>query len=399
MNRTVNERDAVRTVMSLLRIDGVSGREGEVARFIRNALKAAGVPEGNIRTDRAHRKFPFPAETGNLLARIPGRGTRARAAPLLFCAHMDTVSIASGARPVRKGRYIVARGQTALGGDDRTGCGALVTLAKTLARTRADHRPLVLLFTVAEETGLWGARHVDPKILARCEMGFSYDGGEASELTVAAPSSDTFDIEITGAASHAGVHPERGVSAAVVFAEAVARLQSQGWLGKIAKGRERATSNIGVVEGGEATNIVMPKLTAKGEARSYSARFLDRVIDMFRKEFARAAKRTRNAAGKCAKAKLTRTLVYRAFDLADDSPVVQAATRAAAEIGVVAKPKRQFGGLDANWLNAKGLPTVTLGAGARSPHQVGEKLDVKQYLLGCEMAVRIACAGDRPARR
>ncbi len=388
----VKESEAIRTVMALLKIEGVTGKESAVARFIESELKKAGVPARNIRTDRAHRRFPFPAETGNVIAEIAGRGSRAKNKPILFCAHMDTVAIAAGARPVRKGSFIVPKGKTALGADDRSGCAVLLVLAKTLKRLKTDHPPLVLLFTAAEETGLWGARFVDARALKKCAMGFSYDGGDPAELTVAAPSSDVFTIEIEGAASHAGVHPEKGISAATVFARAVAKLDKGGWLGKIRKGRELGTSNIGVVEGGAATNIVMPSLKAKGEARSYSGAFLDRITGTIRKEFERAASRVKNDRGRRARVKLTRTPIYRAFDLGDDSPVVNAAKRAAKAVGLKARPKRQFGGLDANWLNAH-CPVVTLGTGAHDPHQPGEKLDVKQYLLGCEMAVRLAGVG------
>jgi len=389
VTRLVKESEALRTVMALLGIEGVTGHEGAVARFIKRELVKAGVPSKSIRTDRAHKKFPFPAESGNVIAEIAGRGAGVKARAVLFCAHMDTVAIAAGARPVRKGSFIVPKGRTALGADDRSGCGVLLVLARTLKRTGADHPPLVLLFTAAEETGLWGSRFVDARALKKCAMGFSYDGGDPAALTVAAPSSDIFTIEIEGAASHAGVHPEKGISAATVFARATARLDEQGWLGKITKGMQRGTSNIGVVEGGTATNIVMPSLRAKGEARSYSAAFLDKIIGTIRNEFVRAASRVKNDAGRRAKVKFKRTPIYRAFDLGDDAPVVEAAKRAARAVGLKAKPKRQFGGLDANWLNAH-CPVVTLGAGTVNPHQPGEKLDVRQYLLGCEMAVRLA---------
>ena len=391
--RLVDDKEAVRTVLRLLAIGGVSGGESDVAKFIRQELLKAGVPSGKIRCDRAHVKFPFDAEVGNLFVELPGRGALAGAKPRLFSAHMDTVAICAGAKPVRKGRFIVPKGKTGLGADDRSGCGVLLTLVRTLARTKADHAPLVLLFTAAEETGLWGSRYIDARALKRCAMGFNFDGGDPAELIVAAPSSDIFEIQIEGAASHAGVHPEKGISAAVVFAGATARLAEQGWLGKITKGRQRGTSNIGVVEGGQATNIVMPHLKARGEVRSHSAKFLDRVVGTIKKEFERAAKRVKNDKGKCAKVKFTRTPIYRAFDLGDDSPVVEAAKSAAAELGLKPRTKRQFGGLDANWLNAH-CPVVTLGAGEVGPHQVGEKLDVGWYLLGCEMAVRLATAGS-----
>jgi tripeptide aminopeptidase len=390
--RLVDEAEAVRTVMKLLRIEGTSGGEGEVARAIAAELAKAGVPRRLIRLDRANRKVAFDAECGNLVATVPGRGALAKEPPRLFCAHMDTVTLASGARPVRKGGRVVPAGETALGADDRSGCACLLTMVKTLARRRLDHAPLVLLFTMAEETGLWGARYVDAKPLKKCAVGFSYDGGDPAELVVAAPSSDKFSLTITGRASHAGVHPEKGVSAATVFADATARLSADGWLGKVRKGRQSGTSNIGVVEGGLATNVVMPALTVRGEARSHSAKFLDRILDTIRREFERAAARTKSSEGKRARTSFSREPIYRAFDLGDDAPVVSEAAGAARALGLKPVFKRQFGGLDANWLNAHGVPTVTLGAGASGPHAVGEKLDLRQFALGCEMAVRLAGA-------
>ena len=56
----------------------------------------------------------------------------------------------------------LANGTTALGGDNRTGCAVLVTLAETLLKHKLPHPPITLLFTVREESGLHGARELDP---------------------------------------------------------------------------------------------------------------------------------------------------------------------------------------------------------------------------------------------
>ncbi len=48
------------------------------------------------------------------------------------------------------------------------------------------------------------------------------------------------------------------------------------------------------------------------------------------------------------------------------------------------------GGVDANWLNARGLPTVTFGAGQHRAHTVEEYVDVREYLDGCRLAVALA---------
>jgi tripeptide aminopeptidase len=48
------------------------------------------------------------------------------------------------------------------------------------------------------------------------------------------------------------------------------------------------------------------------------------------------------------------------------------------------------GGLDANWLTAHGIPTVTLGCGQNDIHTVDEWLDVDEFQKACRVALRIA---------
>jgi hypothetical protein len=109
----------------------------------------------------------LPTQTGNLIVTLPGTRPGPR---LLFSTHLDTVPLAAGAVPVRAGKRITPRGRTALGGDNRTGCACLVTLAATLLQQQLPHPPITLLFTVREESGLFGARYLDPKDLG------SHDG-------------------------------------------------------------------------------------------------------------------------------------------------------------------------------------------------------------------------------
>ena len=51
-----------------------------------------------------------------------------------------------------------------------------------------------------------------------------------------------------------------------------------------------------------------------------------------------------------------------------------------------------FGGLDANWLNSYGIPTVTLGAGERDPHTPAETQNIPDYLAACRLALALARA-------
>src|SRR5205807_6608821 len=107
-------------------------------------------------------RIPLPTQTGNLIVTLPGTTDGPRR---LFSTHLDTVPLCAGAKPVRRGDRIVPAGQTALGGDNRTGVACLVTLLATLLRNNLPHPPLTFLFTVREESGLWGARYVDKRDL------------------------------------------------------------------------------------------------------------------------------------------------------------------------------------------------------------------------------------------
>ena len=157
----------------------------------------------------------MPTETGNLIVDLPGTRPGPR---LLFSTHLDTVPLCAGAKPRREGDRIVSDGTTALGGDNRTGCAVLVVLAETLLKHKLPHPPITLLFTVREESGLHGARELNPADLGGAVMCFNVDGQLAADLIVGAVGQENWEVEIKGKASHAGVAPEKGISATLVGA-------------------------------------------------------------------------------------------------------------------------------------------------------------------------------------
>ena len=111
----------------------------------------------------SRRMTPAPSvgsNAGNLLAADP-RPQRSRA--LLFCAHMDTVPLTAPVEPVRRDGGWENANEGILGADNKAAVAAMHR-AGAAARRRTQPRPEVgveLLFTVAEETGLNGARQFD----------------------------------------------------------------------------------------------------------------------------------------------------------------------------------------------------------------------------------------------
>jgi len=393
---SVDTAAALQRLMRFLAIEGVTGREAAIGREIAAALHEVSVPENAIHLDDANTRIPVPTETGNLIVDLPGRGKLHNHPRLMFMTHMDTVPLCAGAQPKIQGRKIVNGAKTALGGDNRAGCGVLVTLAAELAKQKLDHPPLTLLFCVREESGLWGARFVDKAALGNPNMAFNYDGGSASNVVIGAVGADRWEVEIFGRASHAGVAPERGISATMILALALADVKAGGWFGKVVKGKKQGTSNVGPVTGGEgrpagdATNVVTDYVHVRGECRSHDGKFFKEITKAYKAAFEKAAKAVKNSDGKSGRVKFKAQTDYYPFRQKDTLPVVKRAVAAVTANGGTPNIRAANGGLDANWMVRHGIPTVTFGAGQNEPHTIDEWINLDEYERACALAVRLA---------
>ncbi|MCE9530994.1 MAG: M20/M25/M40 family metallo-hydrolase [Planctomycetes bacterium] len=393
MKNLVDSTAAVNLLMRLLAIEGVTGREKKIGREVQAALREAGVPGKQMRFDDANTRIPLPTETGNLIVDLHGTKAGPR---LLFMTHLDTVPLCAGAVPVKRGNKIVPQAETALGGDNRTGCGVLVTLAATLIKHHLPHPPITMLFTVREESGLFGARHLDPKDLHGPVMGFNVDGRSAATITLGAVGADRWEVDIRGKASHAGVYPEKGISASMITALAMAEIYRGGWFGKVVKDGREGTSNIGSIgdpkggSAGEATNVVTDRVLVRGESRSHDAGFVGEITAAYRAAFEQAGATIKDVEGKTGKVKFTARRDYHPFKLKEDTAVVRRAVEAVQAIGREPVCKTTNGGLDANWIVKHGIPTITFGAGQNEIHTVKEWVDLKEYASGCQLAVCLA---------
>ncbi|MCC6776450.1 MAG: M20/M25/M40 family metallo-hydrolase [Hyphomicrobiales bacterium] len=390
---SVDAKAAEDHLMKLLSVEGVTGEEAAIAAAVTDELKKVGVPASAIRFDSANKRIPLPTQTGNLIVDLPGT----RAGPrLMFATHLDTVPLCAGAKVRREGGRIVSDGTTALGGDNRTGCAVLVTLAETLLKHKLPHPPITLLFTVREESGLHGARELDPADLGGAAMCFNVDGKHPAELIIGAVGQENWEVEIRGKASHAGVAPEKGISATLVAAVALTEAHRGGWFGKVVKPDGVGTSNPGIFGGkdgkpaGDATNVVTDYVHIKGEARSADAAFAETITKAYREAFAKAQAEVKDVGGEAAEVKFSNRPSYPPFKLMEDAPVLRHAKRAAESLGLKSSTIFSNGGLDANWLDKHGVPTVTIGAGQYEIHTTKEYVDLAEFVDGCRLAVALA---------
>ncbi|MGM0492541.1 MAG: M20/M25/M40 family metallo-hydrolase [Armatimonadota bacterium] len=341
----------------LVRVDSPSLQEGEVNALIRDRLAEMGI---EAREDDAAAELD--GEAGNLIARVPGVPN---APTVLLNAHTDTVEPGCGICPEVKDTVVCSDGTTVLGADDKAGCTIIITALRHLLEEDIPHPPLEVIFTVAEEVGLRGAQAIDFDALD-AQLGYVLDGGRTmGVITHAAPSAYKLEWQVHGVAAHAGVCPERGVNAIRVASEAIAQMP----LGRL---DFETTANIGVIRGGDATNVV-PELTlVRGETRSHSEEKLERQRDLMVTAFEEAAERYETTVD----ADVTST--YRAFDIARDKPVLDYAWRACESLGFEPQMERGGGGSDANVFNERGIPSVILATGPAEVHTVNEWVDARR---------------------
>jgi tripeptide aminopeptidase len=388
----VSDAEALSLVTEMMAIPGRSGDEQAVLDFVRSKLAEAGVTAAALAADDVPTRSPLGGQAGNLVLKLPGtvRGPRR-----MLVAHVDTVPICVGSRPVRKGQRIVsADPATGLGGDDRAGATVLLATALAIARGHLEHAPLTLLWTVQEETGLHGARFARLGLLGRPRLAFNFDGGSPAKVTIGATGGYRMTIDIRGLASHAGNAPEQGISAIAIASLAIADLVERGWHGLIQRGNHTGTSNVGVIHGGDATNVVTDHVMIRAEARSHDPKFRARIVREIEWALQRAARRVRNATGQQGKVRIDGRLDYESFRLALDEPCVLVAAEAVRAEGHEPELAISNGGLDANWLTARGIPTVTLGCGQRNIHTAEEELDLADFHLARRIALRLATADE-----
>ena len=383
---------ARRVVLDLLGIQGVSGREKEVADRICHWLLEAGCPKSSISFDSAHTRTPLKGNVGNLIVKLPGTLPGLQSAPRrLLMAHMDTVPVCVGAKPIVVGRTIKSEDPTTgLGADDRAGVAVVLSTAIQILRSNLPHPPLTFFFAIQEEVGLWGARCARASDLGKPQLAFNFDGGAVEKITIGATGGYRLDIAIAGIPSHAGVSPEKGVSAVSIAATAIASLIKDGWHGLVVKNGKRGTSNVGVIHAGSATNVVADSATLRAEARGHDPIFRKKIVKAIEAAFQNAAKQIKNVTGQTGRVTIDSILDYEAFRLNEAEPCVKAAQEAVSAIGLVPRLDVSNGGLDANWMAANGIPTVTLGCGQIDIHTTREQLDLNAFEAACAVALRLA---------
>jgi tripeptide aminopeptidase len=361
-------------LVELVRIDSVSRNERDVALRLERELSDLGAVR--IVFDDAGEKVG--GNTGNLIALFPG--TVPTAPPLLVAAHMDTVVPGEGVKPIVEGDVIRSDGTTVLGGDDKSGVAIICEVLRVLRDRRIPHGPIDAVFTICEEKGLLGAKHLDVGIL-RAKSGVVLDSDAPGFLFTRAPAANAIHVRVYGLEAHAGMAPEKGLSAIQIASQAISGMR----LGRI---DDETTANLGVIRGGAAVNIVPNLVEIHGEARSHREDKLDAQTAHMRRCFEEAAALHSVATdGDTRRARVDFIVErqYEAMNVPDESPIVRLIVAAGERLQSHVTVTGMGGGCDANILNRRGFEVANLGTGMRQIHTANEWLDINDMVLAAEV--------------
>ncbi|WP_020675973.1 M20/M25/M40 family metallo-hydrolase [Geopsychrobacter electrodiphilus] len=357
-------------------IESPSFKEAGMADYLRQRFAEFGA---TLQEDQAAAKVG--GQCNNLIFRLAGKNP---GAPLLLSAHMDTVGPTEGLCPVLENGVFRSAGNTILGADDKSGIVEIIEALEVLREQQIEHVPLEIAITVCEEVGLLGAKNLDYSLIT-AKRGLALDTTGINIVIHKAPAANRFRIEITGQEAHAGVVPENGISAIIIAARAISRMR----LGRI---DDETTANIGIFNGGQATNIIPRQVILEGEVRSHDPQklkqFTEEIIGLLEEEVNQAFI---TIGGKEIKAQMALNLTneYPSLQIDKQSDILQLIGQAAEAINYPLQVKAAGGGSDANIFNDHGIETVILGTGMNKVHSVEEEVRVDDMVQVAGLLVEI----------
>lgn len=359
----INAKRLVKTFTDMAKISSPSWNEAEIIDFILAAVRLPGVSARKVPCGISH----------NLLITLKGApGKR----PVLFSAHMDTVTPCEKVRPVVSSTRITSDGTTILGSDDKAAIAMFIETIRYISENRVPHGPVEFLISCAEEVGLRGMKEFDTSLL-KSKHAFVFDSdGPVGKIILRAPYHSTMTLTVTGRAAHAGMEPERGINAINVLADIITRLP---------RGRidHETTANVGTITGGRATNIVAEQASCVLEVRSLDRRKMLSTEALIRD----AARKT--AAHWRARCSIRRALEYSGFSIGKDDRIARIASEAMARVGIRPGFEVSGGGSDTNILNRAGISAINLSAGMRNVHSTKEYIMVRDLVNGTKVVLSI----------
>ena len=200
--------------------------------------------------------------------------------------------------------------------------------------------------------------------------------GQAGQLKTARKGVGRFEIRVLGKAAHAGLDPDKGISAILELSHVVQTLFAL-------NDPERGTTvNVGTIDGGMRANVVAPESRAEVDVRVRTQRDADRVEQAILSIEPTVPGTELQISGRIGRPPLERTPRNRLL--------WQFAIDAADAIGIDIEEGDAGGGSDGNWTSLHtatldGLGAVGDGAHALTEHVRIDEMPRRAALLACLM--------------
>lgn len=353
----INKKRLINTFKELVVIDSPSENEGKITEFVAKKLTEMG---GKVTRD----KF------GNIIAKFRGEGS-----PIMLNAHLDTVEPGRGIVPRISGKKIVSSGATILGGDAKAGVSIILEAIESAHEKNIKTRPIELVLTLEEETTLGGAKNLDYSKIKSTE-GIVFDGDEeVFNLYISSPTYYNVDIEIIGKGAHAGVEPEKGISAIELASQLIGALP----LGRVDL---ETTMNIGLIEGGSARNTVPEKVILHGEIRSRNKKTLKKLLQLTK---SMTTKVERDNPG--SKIHLLLEKDFEGFVLKKDNLLIKKMIKTLEAINLKPELQDSGGGSDANIFCEHGIEVAIVGTGVYLSHTTREFVVIDEMVQASDFCL------------
>lgn len=370
---SVNEDRLIDLFLNLCKINSPSLNEQHVVGYVKKFLQEQGL---EVIEDTAGKKIG--GQANNLIAWL--RGDLRNVPKIFLSAHFDTVESTEGLEISEEDGVFRSKSDTILGADDKGGMAPAIEAVLRIKELGIPHGDICLLLSVAEEIGLKGAGALEIEDLG-LDFGYVLDTGPpVGSFVNRTATHDKIEIIVHGIPAHAGKDPEKGVNAIVVAAHAISKL-------KIGRIDPETTTNIGIISGGSAVNVVCPSVTLRAEARSTSVETLDQEVGILVRTFEATAREWG------ATVEIHHDRHYSAYLVDEDTPVARLAVRAAKKLGYDPKMRTTLGGSDANIYNEKGLPCLVMATGMDKIHTHDEIISRADLIATAQLALSILIEG------
>lgn len=368
----MNQERLVKRFMDYVQIDSETLNEGEFDDVLFKELQALGF---EVSKDDAGAKIG--SNGYNIYAYKKGT---IDVEPIVFSCHTDTVKPGIGIKPIIDNGIIRSSGDTILASDDKAGIAAIMEAMEQIVEENLEHRPIEVIFTIAEEGGLRGAKNLDYARIRSKKAVILDSSGTVGNIVVQAPAQNKMTAVFHGKPAHAGIEPEKGISAIQMAAAAITKMN-------LLRIDEETTANLGTLVAESATNIVCASAKLIAEARSLCNDKLKKQTDHMVSCMEEAAK----AFGGTVEVQVE--TMYSAFKIDESDEFLLELSALLTEMGFKIALVSTGGGSDGNIFNQSGIKALNLGTGMTGAHTLEENISVKDLTDVCTAVKGIATSG------